>query len=62
MNQFKKGHVRYEIARSCKNLADYIKKNKEGFGEILGGVVGDLIINSSGSGHEDRSGMMKRCQ
>lgn len=62
MNQFKKGHVRYEIARSCKNLADYIKKNKEGFGEILGGVVGDLIINSSGSGNEDRSGMMKRCQ
>lgn len=54
--------MRYEIARSCKNLADYIKKNKEGFGEILGGVVGDLIINSSGSGHEDRSGMMKRCQ
>lgn len=54
--------MRYEIARSCKNLADYIKKNKEGFGEILGGVVGDLIINSSGSGNEDRSGMMKRCQ
>ncbi len=31
VNNFKKGHVRYEIARSCKNIADYVKKNKENF-------------------------------
>ena len=35
VNSFKKGHVKYELARSFRIIVDYIKKNKVNFLELL---------------------------
>jgi hypothetical protein len=35
VNNFKKGHVKYELARSFRIIVDYIKKNKDNFTDLL---------------------------
>jgi len=55
-NNFRKGHARYEIARSWKNIADYVNKNKEKFMELIGSEIVGPIMKMGGEGSTSMMG------